>query len=140
MVETFLKGISTYDSSLNDYFFSPQSLNAYLERCRGDSDPFANHHIDQLIRGLQDRNSDEITTELMFQCLHEHKIYLSRDEIETFMTVIADEGTHSVDSVTPEILKKAILKAKGEETAQAENLINASPRKIQTPRVRSNLL
>ena len=71
----------------------------------------------------------------MSQFLHDHKIYLSRGEIETFMTVIADEGTQSADYVTPDVLRRAILKSK-RDTHQESMIDTSSPRKSMTPRVK----
>ena len=64
----------------------------------------------------------------MAQFLHDHKIYLSRQEIDTFMTVLADEGTESVDYLTPQQLYRALNRAKPEQFDQYDTQ-QAKPQK-----------
>ena len=116
MVEKLLKSIGSFNPQRNDYTFTPKDVQNYLLILKGGDDPFSESNIEHLIRGLQQGGYEDLSKESMAQFLTDHKIYLSRQEIDTFMTVIADEGTQSVDYVTPEQLKKAIIKSKRESS------------------------
>ena len=70
---------------------------------RNERDQFANFYIQQLIQGLQEGNYSDISKSSMAQFLHDHKIYMSRSEIDIFMRVIENQGSsESVDYVTQE--------------------------------------
>lgn len=90
MVEHFLKGIGLYEESIADYVFTPANVASYLNTMRMEEDQMSDVYMWQLIRGLQEGNYSDISKGSMAQFLADHKIYMSRQEIETFMRVIED--------------------------------------------------
>ena len=69
---------------------------------RQDEGTYTPTAIAQLIRGLQEGNSEQdISRPQMEKFLKAHKIYLSSGEINTFMTVVRnDQEDNNVDYIT----------------------------------------
>ena len=78
MVEQFLKGIGAFDNSSNDHVFTPADISEYLETLRTEMDPYEDCYLDNLYRGLQRGNFQDISSDDMAAYLSDHKIYLSK--------------------------------------------------------------
>ena len=88
MVCELLKGIGSYDQR-KGYVFCPRDIENYFLKLKEEPDNFADCYQDMLIKAIVEDGENFITKESLQRAAAEHKIYLSEQECETIMTIVA---------------------------------------------------
>ena len=118
MVFALLKGIGSYDKQYG-YIFSPKDIRDYFELLRKEQNQFAECYQDMLIEAVCEEGKSYMTKESFSKLATEHKVYLSEQEVETIMVIVAKQTSgQKVSRLTPEMLKEAITTARASSGKQ----------------------
>ena len=112
MVCELLKGMGRYDEKMG-YVFCPKDIGDYFEKLKAEQDNFADCYQDMLVKAVCEDGKNYITKESLSRAATEHKVYLSEQEVETIMAIVAKQASgQKVTRITPEMLKEAITAAR----------------------------
>ena len=91
---------------------------------KSEQDNFADCYQDMLVKAVCEDGKQYITKESLSRAATEHKVYLSAQEIETIMAIVAKQASsQKVTRLTPEMLKEAIMTAR----SKSGHSLNATP-------------
>ena len=123
MVYELLKGIGQYDERMQGYVFSPKDIQEYYKKVKQEPDNFADYYQDMLIKAVCEDGKQFITKESLSRAATEHKVYLSEQEVETIMAIVAKQASgQKVMRLTPEMLKEAIMVARANSGKSLQSL------------------
>ena len=91
MVCELLKGVGRYDEKVG-YVFCPKDLQDYFKILKEEQDNFADCYQDMLVKAVCEDGKPFITKESLSRAAAEHKVYLSEQEVETIMAIVAKQA------------------------------------------------